>query len=399
MKKSAHGNPVLISNEKSHSISKTENFDEVTIQKIIFDFPECIPVSDIDESYNPLIPVCMELTTPVGPLDILMVTPNGDISIIETKLWRNSEARRKVIAQILDYANELSKWTYDDLQRELNRKFQTKGNILYDLISKTDSNLLLNEADFVDAVNRNLRRGKFLLLIIGDGIREGAASIAEFLISSGHLNFTFGMIELSIYNLNESDKLVIPRTIVKTTEIQKINIELPEGLLITNSIIENSKPKINDENVSPDLVKKRTFFESFWKEFISELEFDDPGQPLPNPTITQNLYIYPGINKKAWISAYFNQSSNKVGVYFRCQNDANGIQIAESLRTYHEEIRKDLGEELIWSWDSNPIEGFGVRFPINDVYTEYNRKIIKDFFSYWVNKMVNALRPRLKDIQ
>jgi hypothetical protein len=47
-----------------------------------------------------------------------MITPNGDIAIIETKLWRNPDARRKVIAQILDYANELSKWTYEDMQRE-----------------------------------------------------------------------------------------------------------------------------------------------------------------------------------------------------------------------------------------------------------------------------------------
>ena len=50
---------------------------------------------------------------------------------------------------------------------------------------------MLSEADFVDAVNRNLARGKFLLLIIEDGIKEGAASIAEFLTNSWSFKFHF----------------------------------------------------------------------------------------------------------------------------------------------------------------------------------------------------------------
>ena len=75
------------------------------------------------------------------------------------------------------------------------------------------------EADFVDTVNRNLERGKFLLLIVGDGIREGAIGITEFLSNVGHLNFAFAMIELSLYKAKDLGTLIIPKTIVKTTEI------------------------------------------------------------------------------------------------------------------------------------------------------------------------------------
>ena len=64
-----------------------------------------------------------------------MVTPNGDLIVIETKLWSNPESRRKVVAQILDYAKEMSKWTYSDLQREVNRNLKTKGNHLYKIIN------------------------------------------------------------------------------------------------------------------------------------------------------------------------------------------------------------------------------------------------------------------------
>jgi hypothetical protein len=399
MKKSAYGQPILLSENRSKTINKIEIVDELSIQNLVFDFPECLPISDIDESFNPLIPVCMELRTPVGPLDILMVTPNGDLAIMETKLWRNPEARRKVIAQILDYANELSKWTYEDLQRELNRKLNRKGNTLFEVAKAYDEHSILSEADFVDTVTRNLARGKFLLLIIGDGIREGASGIADFLTSSAHLNFIFGMIELTIYDIEDGKKIVLPRTIVKTTEIQKINIELPSGLYISNSNQENDKPILIEGKVNNELEKRRQFFTNFWTEFVAELDLDDPGQALPKPTITQNLYIYPAKNKNAWISAYFSQSTKRVGVYFRCQNDQNGISLAESLLQYSAEIKKELNDEVIFTWDANPIDGFGVRLYLEDVYAENNRAKIKDFFAHWINQFVNVLRPRIKEIE
>ncbi len=65
------------------------NYDENFIQKIAFEHPDCLPVTEIDRTYEDLIPVCMELSTDAGPLDILYVTPKGRLVIVETKLWRN----------------------------------------------------------------------------------------------------------------------------------------------------------------------------------------------------------------------------------------------------------------------------------------------------------------------
>ncbi|MFC2090808.1 DUF4268 domain-containing protein, partial [Bacteroidota bacterium] len=143
MKKTAYGKPLFINpNDKVSVLTKIEAIDEITIQDLIFKFPECLPISDIDESFNPAIPVCKELNTQVGPLDILFVTPNGELIIIETKLWRNPEARRVVVAQILDYAKELASWSYEDLQREINRKLDRKGNSLYELLKEHCQNQL-----------------------------------------------------------------------------------------------------------------------------------------------------------------------------------------------------------------------------------------------------------------
>ena len=392
MKQSAYGKPILIStgNEVSH-LNKVEALDEITIQELIFNHPECLPISDIDESYNPIIPVCKELNTTVGPLDILMASPNGDIAIIETKLWRNPEARRIVIAQILDYAKELSSWTYEDLQREVNRRLNRSGNTLYQLAKSLYPELTPSEADFVDSVSRNLSQGRFLLLIAGDGIREGAIGITEFLSNMGHFNFSFAMIELSLFKSESYGTLVIPKTIVKTIDIPKISIDIPDGLSLS---FNSDSQKTSEKYLSPEKQKEKRFYQKFWEEFISELDFDDPGQPIPKPGNAQNLFVYPGKSKRAWISAYFMKSKNRIGVYFRIQNDQEGNEIFELLSNESSIIKTELPDEVIWDWDNNG--NIGIRLNIDDIFDKASREDIKEFFQKWLNEFVNVIRPRMK---
>lgn len=397
MKKTAHGNPILIVNDASSTLERVNEFSEAQLQNLIFNHPECLPISDINESYNPVHPICTELWTPAGPLDILMATPNGDLVIIETKLWHNPEARRKVVAQILDYAKELSKWTYSDLQREVNKRLKSKGNSLYSLIANANPNQVLSEIDFVDSINRNLRLGNILLIIAGDGIREGAKEISEFINSSNGLNFTLSLIEMPIYRTLQKNIIVFPRVGLKTTEIQKISIELPEGLRLTQDNIQIEETE--EREVSEEVKKRREFFTSFWTHFIKQLEFDDPSQPIPNPTKTQNLYIYPGADKSTWISAYFSQSTGRIGVYYRFASNSNGQQIKQDLSLYVDEIRKELGDKINWSWDDGINSAFGIVLPISNVYAKTNKEKVITFFNEWTNKFVNTIRPRLKQIE
>ena len=395
MKKTAYGKPLLLTNDgKKVELDRVDAESEIAIQKLIFEHPDCLPISDIDESFNPLVPVCMELGTSVGPLDILMVTPNGEIAIVETKLWRNPEARRKVVAQILDYAKELSNWSYEDLQREVNKKLGHKGNTLYRIAKEMHPALITGESDFVDSVSRNLARGRFLLLIAGDGIREGAIGIGEFLSNASHLNFSFAMVELNVYEGKGTGTLILPKTIVKTVELPKLIIEIPEGLKISKD--EDYEPLMagQEQESSPQKKKEKQFYIDFWKEFVEELSFDDPGQPIPNPGKAQNLYVYPGRSKKAWIGAYFAQSYNRVGVYFRTQNDHEGNEIASFLNDFEEDIKHEFDESVIWQWDQNC--SVSARLPCKEIFNPSNRQKIKDFFHLRINEFVNVFRPRLK---
>jgi hypothetical protein len=45
-----------------------------------------------------------EFPTSAGPIDLCVVSPNGELTVVECKLSSNSEKRRMVIGQVIDYA-------------------------------------------------------------------------------------------------------------------------------------------------------------------------------------------------------------------------------------------------------------------------------------------------------
>lgn len=392
MKKSAHGKPVIIVGDETNLLEKVSPFSEKQIQDLVFENPLCLPISDIDESYNPVLPVCKELRTGAGDIDILMVTPNGDLLIVETKLWKNPGSRREVVGQILDYAKELSMWSYSDLEREINKNLGAKGNQLYSIARKDNERVVLNEADFVDAVSRNLRLGKFLLIIAGDGIREGAQNLVGFIRRAGNLNFSLAMVELPVFQGKNGELIVFPRTIVKTVEVEKISITAPEGFRVLLGDPEFAKKNKKESNGD--------FFGGFWKDFVDQLRFDDPEQALPTPSKMKNAYISPGgaYNNGNWISCAFVASKKKVVVYFKFEESPRGLSQKQLLGVYKDAIKKELGMGVKWSWDEKKYEAFSVSKNIEDVYSSENKEVIISFFNNWLNKFVNVLRPRLKKI-
>ena len=94
-----------------------------------------------------------------GYLDNLLVTPTGDLALVERKFWRNSEARREVVAQIIDYAKEMSCWTYETLQEAISHTKPLDGSDekttrrLYELVSAHGD---IDEVSFQDTVSRKI---------------------------------------------------------------------------------------------------------------------------------------------------------------------------------------------------------------------------------------------------
>jgi hypothetical protein len=203
------------------------------LQALLFKHPELLPIGEIEPAFEPVIPVCRELPTPAGPLDLLFISPDGLPTLVECKLWRNPEARREVVAQVLDYAKELSRWNYADLVRATCRALGAAGDPLFAAANVSDEALPPHE--FADAVARNLRRGRFVLLIVGEGIRESVEELAEFLHAYGHLSFTLALIELALHRLPDEfggHLMVSPRVVTRTREIERAVVRVVDGSVV-----------------------------------------------------------------------------------------------------------------------------------------------------------------------
>ena len=203
---------------------------EAYIQALLHEHPACLPIAEIDPMFLGPVPICTELKTPAGPIDNFMVTPSGLPVLVECKLWRNPEARREVVSQILDYAKELSRWSSSDLHREVRHCLKRDGNPLLDMVRAVEREI--DEQQFNDALTANLRRGRFLLLIVGDGIREGVEAIAEYLQLHAGLHFSLGLVELPIYVMPNGDRLVVPRVVARTHLIARNVVAVPDGYMV-----------------------------------------------------------------------------------------------------------------------------------------------------------------------
>lgn len=228
----AHGDPVIVSGDGSvvelqHHLA---GLTEARLQDLVHRRPEILPIQEIEPAFTRAVSACRELRTPHGPIDNLLITPEGNLVIVEVKLWRNPEARRKVVAQALDYASCLFEMDYDGLEKavlDARSGDRDHPKSLYEIIAGFEDAPI--EARFVDSVNFNLRRGRALILVVGDGIRTETERLVELFQSHGTAHFTFALVELAVFSLAGSGNyLVCPRTLAKTEIINRTVVQVDD---------------------------------------------------------------------------------------------------------------------------------------------------------------------------
>ena len=93
--------PIIVST-KGHNaqiIGRSDFTNESFLQEYIHNNPESIPLYEIKEDKK-LFVAKREFLTASGPIDALAVDKDGDVYVVETKLYRNPDKRR-VVAQTL----------------------------------------------------------------------------------------------------------------------------------------------------------------------------------------------------------------------------------------------------------------------------------------------------------
>ena len=274
------GTPYFISETNSFQLERIplneKHFQENWLQKIIHKNPQILPIDDIESGFAPLISLGREISTSVGYIDNLYISPNGYLTIVETKLWRNPEAKREVVGQIIDYAKELTTWTFSKLNESIkvsNQLFNNNSKGIIDLIKEFDLIDENQEQIIIDNIDRNLKRGRLLLLIVGDGIRESVEEMVDYLSNTPQIQFTLGLVELQVYkNPNtETDLIVIPNLITRTREITRAIIKIENNSQNNQVVVETDfKEEKQKTNYTRTTISEDDFFEQLKQNTDSE---------------------------------------------------------------------------------------------------------------------------------
>lgn len=368
---------------------------EAEIQALVHAHPDSLPIAEIDPLFVGAVAICREMQLgTAGRVDNFLITPSGLPVLIECKLWRNPEARREVVGQILDYAKVLSRWTFSDLQREVGSRTGMGPDALLKLVRDADPRV--KEAEFTDAVTANLRRGRFLLLVLGDGVREGVEAIANYLQSHTGLHFTFGLVEFPIYRLPNGERLVAPRVLARTTSILRSVIALPEGYIVQ----EPAEAAAELDTVSdPERAALGAKQQAFWKEFIDNyIQLDDRTQEIPKPPRQGYLsFMMPAPQGSSWLTVYRDLHKGEVGLFLSASRNSPGESAREAILENWDTVRPALNGTVRSEKDKYGRYGIADSRLVGDLNNPGIRTDAFKWLAERVNTFVNVLRPLIRD--
>jgi hypothetical protein len=361
---------------------------EEDIQMLIQQHPTCLPIAEIDSLFADPVPICTELRTSAGSIDNFMVTATGLPVLVECKLWQNPEARRKVVGQILDYAKEFARWRSSDLHRAVGERLKRGDDAIFKLV--TAAGHMVDEGTFDDALTYNLRRGRFLLLIVGDGIRPDVELITEYLQQHAGRHFTLGVVEMPVFASANGDRLVVPRVVARTELITHNVIAVPENMMVEERLAPN------DDTVDPETAAWSEERRQFWADFQAGLRLDDPDQIVGKPPrMGYTTLGLPAPGGAVWLTIYRDMTRHEVGLFLSHNSAGIGLEVAQALMEDADTILAELGETArIVDNKGRPRIIDSLRTgPLND---SANRDVALVWLRRRTNDFVNIFRPRVR---
>lgn len=195
--------------KNAQKIDESAFTQENYLQKYIYNNPESLPLYEIKEDIRLLI-VSREFPTNSGPIDVLGIDKDGEIYIIETKLYKNPD-KRLVIAQVLDYGASL--WRgYNDfneflgiIDNQIYKKFNVSLNQkLVEFFDIPDDDV----SALVENIKRNLNDGNFKFVVLMDELHSQLKDLIIFINQNSKFDI-FG-IELEYYKYQDYE-IMIPK--------------------------------------------------------------------------------------------------------------------------------------------------------------------------------------------
>lgn len=224
--------PINILRPISFARGDQSSFDETLLQRIVDQTPEILPIRDFYPAVSSVCSLGREIPVDLGErqgfIDNLLVTNDGHLVLVETKLYRNPEALREVIIQTLQYGMAVNNMPLLELESRA-RRGDRNGSLLRN--DESIRNRVFSQAEqgrmkgvpenFEEALERYQRTGEMLLLVVADGIHTSVERITNWMNEQGSTPIKFGLIELKFYELPDGQRVAVPKTLLKTREISR----------------------------------------------------------------------------------------------------------------------------------------------------------------------------------
>jgi hypothetical protein len=179
------------------------------LQQFICKNPDSVPLNGIKEGIRLLI-LAREFAVGAGKIDVLGVDREGELYIIETKLYKNPD-KRAVVAQVLDYGASLWKHghNFDDFigHVEANVNRTQRGSLDEQLTTFYGLSEQETE-DFRRNMKHNLIEGSFKFVVLMDSLHQGLKDLIVFL--NQNTRFSLYAVEVEYYK-HEGFEIVIPK--------------------------------------------------------------------------------------------------------------------------------------------------------------------------------------------
>jgi len=236
--------------KNARRVDKAGFEQEDYLQKYIYDNPESVPLYDIKEDIHLLI-LSREFSTSSGPVDALGIDEEGEIYLIETKLYKNPD-KRLVVAQVLDYGASLwnSYGNVDEflqiLHNEINEKFKVSLNDrIKDFFGMVDDEEVKN---LLENLKKNFSSGNFKFVVLMNKLHSQLKDLIVFINQNSQ--FDIFAVEMEYYKY-EDYEIMIPKLFGAEAK-KTIGSLSPSGLRRKwdeQSFFEDAKSKLTEEQL------------------------------------------------------------------------------------------------------------------------------------------------------
>ena len=231
---------------KMAKIMSSRYDDESLLQSLIKDYPTLLP-NVLSEKIFTLVD---EYPTDTGNIDILCVDEEGRIYIVETKLEKNSD-RRTIIAQLLDYATQMGKETFDNFQNKIKERTEKSIN---EILGELGEN-----AEISERIKQSLAEKNFVLVVAMDNIDPKLKDIIIYLNQDWEMDI-FGL-ELNRYYIEGKGEVFVP-IVTPPPDLPRPPTSPPSPPTTFDEVI-----RIYKENgLEAEILKIREVFERMEKE-------------------------------------------------------------------------------------------------------------------------------------